>query len=126
MHVSIVRKIVDFLGRLCLATVFVIAVPVKIAKFSSVVGSIADRGIPESVAAVLLVCAITCIVLGSIFLVFGRNQKLGAALLLIFLVPTTIIFHLVPFQSKAVFMNVGLIGGLTLALTRPKLIEGDW
>ncbi len=126
MHFPYVRNSIDAIGRVCLAAVFVISVPVKIGNFSSVVDAIVLRGIPEPIAMLLLIAAIGCIVGGSALLIFGKNQKLGASLLLFFLVPTTIIFHLFPFQSRAVFMNIGLIGGLTLALTRPNLPEGDW
>ncbi len=125
MHQPSVLKSADFLGRLCLSAVFVVAVPSKIAKFSSVVSSISEKGIPEALAPFLLVAAIACLIVGSVLLIFGKNQKLGASLLLIFLVPTTLIFHAFPFQPKALFMNLGLIGGLTLALTRPQYIEGD-
>ena len=125
MNQSYVLKSVDVIGRVCLASVFVIAVPIKITKFSSVVEAIIGRGIPEPLAALLLVAAIACLVVGSLLLVFGKHQKLGAALLLIFLVPTTMIFHLFPFQSKAVFMNLGVIGGLILAINRPMLSESD-
>ena len=125
MNQKLIRRSVDLIGRVCLAAVFVIAVPVKITKFSSVVGAIVGRGIPEPLAASLLVAAIACLVVGPVLLLIGKKQKIGAALLLTFLVPTTIIFHLFPFQSQAVFMNLGLIGGLTLALTRPDLTEGD-
>ena len=125
MNQKLVRRSVDLIGRFCLAAVFVIAVPVKITKFSSVVGAIVSRGIPEPLSVLLLVAAIACLVVGPVLLLIGKKQKIGAALLLTFLVPTTIIFHLFPFQSQAVFMNLGLIGGLTLALTRPDLTEGD-
>ena len=125
MHQPSVWKSVDFLGRLCLSAVFVVAVPSKIIKFSSVVSSISEKGIPEPLAPFLLLAAIACLIVGSVLLIFGKNQKLGASLLLIFLVPTTIIFHAFPFQPKALFMNLGLIGGLSLTLTRPKYIEGD-
>jgi len=118
-----VWKTVDFLGRLCLSAVFVVAVPSKITKFSSVVETISGQGVPAPLAPFLLFAAIACLVVGSVLLIFGKSQKLGASLLLIFLVPTTIIFHAFPFQPKALFMNLGLIGGLTLALTRPKFIE---
>ena len=126
MNQSLIHRSVDLIGRICLSAVFVIAVPVKITKFSSVVGAIVERGIPEPLAAFLLIAAIGCLVGGSLLIVFCENQKIGATLLLGFLIPTTIIFHLFPFQSKAVFMNLGIIGGLTLALTRPKLNEGNW
>ena len=118
-------KSADFLGRLCLSAVFVVAVPSKITKFSSVVEAISGQGIPPALAPFLLLAAIACLVVGSALLLFGKNQKLGASLLLIFLVPTTIIFHAFPFQPKALFMNLGLIGGLTLAFTRSKFIERE-
>ena len=94
LDLILVRKSLDVIGRICLAAVFVIAVPVKIRRFSSVAEAIAGRGIPEALSVFLLIAAIGCIVLGSLLLVFGKNQKWGASLLLLFLVPTTIIFHL--------------------------------
>ena len=117
------HRSVDLLGRILLATVFVIAIPVKIFKFSAVVDAIVERGIPVPIAFLSLIVAIVCLICGSALLIFGDNQRLGASLLLAFLVPTTIVFHLFPFQSRAVFMNLGLIGGLVIALSRPKFNE---
>lgn len=48
---------------------------------------------PEPLAGFLLACAIAVLILGSILFVFGSNTRLGASLLLLFLVPTTLIFH---------------------------------
>ncbi len=120
----VLRKPFDLIGRICLAAVFVIAIPVKLTKFSLVADAIAERGIPAPIAPVLLVLAIVCLVAGSVLLIFGSNNTLGAALLLTFLVPTTLLFHLFPFQSRAVFMNLGVIGGLLMVLTRSELNEG--
>ena len=108
----------DFLGRLFLATTFAIAIPPKILEFNSVVNSITNKGIPQPLSQILLIGAITLLISGVGYLLFGKNQKIGPTLLLIFLVPTTLIMHFFPFQSLAVFMNIGLIGGLILALTR--------
>ena len=47
----------------------------------------------------LLVAAIVVLIAGSILLVFGSNTVLGASLLLLFLVPTTLIFHAFPVDS---------------------------
>jgi len=64
--------------------------------------------------------AIICLILGSGFFIFGENQKIGSVFLLLFLIPTTIIFHIFPFHQKAVLMNLGLIGGLIItALRKP-------
>lgn len=110
-------RVLDFLGRLFLAAVFVNALPGKLTDFSSNVGFIASKGIPEPLANVLLCVAILLLIAGSILLVFGGNTILGASLLLLFLVPTTLIFHTFPIDS-GFYMNLALIGGLILALTR--------
>ena len=49
--------------------------------------------------------------------VFGTKTRLRASLQLVFLVPTTLIFHTFPMDS-GLFMNLALIGALSLALTR--------
>ena len=66
----------------------------------------------------LLVGAIIFLILGSGFFIFGENQKIGSIFLLLFLIPTTIIFHVFPFHQRAVFMNLGLVGGLIIAALR--------
>ena len=119
LHPLAPSKALDFLGRLCLAAVFVNALPGKFSGFQATAAAIASKGIPEPLAGVLLVAAIAIVILiaGSLLLVFGSNTRLGAALLLVFLVPTTLIFHTVPIDP-AFFMNLALIGALILAITR--------
>ena len=109
-------KLFDFLGRVLMAAVFVNALPAKFTNFAETAGFIASKGIPEPLASVLLVAAIAVLIAGSILLVFGSNTVLGA-LLLLFLVPTTLIFHTFPVDSGFA-MNLALIGGLILAITR--------
>lgn len=112
-------KLFDFLGRVLMAAVFVNALPGKFTDFAGTVGFIASRGIPAPLASFLLVCAIVVLIAGSILLVFGADTTLGATLLLIFLVPTTLIFHAASLDSHF-FMNLALIGGLILAITRAR------
>ncbi len=123
MYFPPVRKTSDFLGRIFLATTFAVAIPTKILNFPSVVSSISSKGIPDFVAAFLLVCAILCLICGVGYLLFGQDQRIGPALLLIFLIPTTLIMHTFPFQPLAIYMNLGLIGGLTIALSRANLTK---
>ena len=113
-------SILRFVGRLFLASTFAIAVPPKIVKFPYVLNSIVDRGIPENYATLLLVSAICILVIGSVSVLLIQESIIGPLLLLVFLVPTTIIFHLKPFQSQPFFMNMGLIGGLLLALANSR------
>ena len=113
----IASKLFDFLGRVLMAALFVAALPGKFSNFAETAGFIASKGIPEPLASVLLAAAIVVLIAGSILLVFGSNTVLGASLLLLFLVPTTLIFHTFPVDSGFA-MNLALIGALILAITR--------
>ena len=65
--------------------------------------------------------ALLCPTLGSGFFIFGENQKIGSVFLLLFIIPTTIIFHIFPFHQRAAFMNLALIGALIIsAIREPK------
>ena len=112
------RTFIDFLSRVAISAIFISAIPGKITGFGRTVEYISSKGIPEPIASILLVGAIICLTLGSGFFIFGRNQKIGSAFLLLFLIPTTIIFHVFPFHQRAVFMNLGLIGGLLISALR--------
>tara|TARA_B100000123_G_scaffold170218_1_gene126228 strand:- start:114 stop:494 length:381 start_codon:yes stop_codon:yes gene_type:complete len=113
-----IKSFLDFFSRVAISTIFISAIPGKINGFERNVEYISSKGIPDPIASVLLVGAIICLILGSGFFIFGENQKIGSVFLLLFLIPTTIIFHLFPFHQRAVFMNLGLIGGLLIAALR--------
>jgi len=108
----------NFLGRLFLSAIFVNAIPGKITNFSAQTDFIISKGFPEPIAILLLLLAITILISGSILLIFTNKIKLGSSLLLIFLIPTTIIFHFSPFDIFPVVRNLSLIGGLLLALDK--------
>ena len=110
-------KLFDFLGRAFIAFLFAQAVPGKVAGFPSTVEFIVSRGIPEPLAAFLLGAAIMVLIAGSISFVFAPNTRVGASLLLLFLVPTTLIFHTFPIDAGLV-RNLAVIGALILAVTR--------
>ena len=112
------RSFLDFFSRVLISAIFISAIPGKINGFERTVEYISSRGIPDPISSILLVGAIICLTLGSGFFIFGENQKIGAVFLLLFLIPTTIIFHVFPFHQRAVFMNLGLIGGLIIAAIR--------
>ena len=115
------KTFLDFLARVAISAIFISAIPGKIAGFGRTVEYISSKAIPDPIASILLVGAIICLTLGSGFFIFGENQRIGSAFLLLFLIPTTLIFHIFPFHQRAVFMNLGLIGGLLIsALREPK------
>ena len=113
-----IKTFLDFLARVAISAIFISAIPGKITGFERTVEYISSKGITDPIASILLVGAIICLTLGSGFFIFGVNQKIGSVFLLLFLIPTTIIFHVFPFHQRAVFMNLGLIGGLLISTLR--------
>ena len=110
----------NLVGRILISTIFIYAIPGKISNFAQTFEVISNKNIPPTLPPFLLVLAVICLIFGSILFISGFKQKLGAYLLLTFIVPTTFIFHFFPFQLKAVLMNTALIGGLLLGLNNVK------
>tara|TARA_B100000214_G_scaffold296887_1_gene226800 strand:- start:731 stop:1090 length:360 start_codon:yes stop_codon:yes gene_type:complete len=110
----------NFLGRLFLSAIFINAIPGKITNFTAQAEYITNRGFPAPISMVMMVGAIALLLSGAILLLFTERIKLACSLLLIFLVPATIIFHLVPFEIYAVVRNISLIGGLLIAMEKSK------
>ena len=110
----------NFLGRLLLSAIFINAIPGKITNFTAQAEYITNRGFPAPISMVMMVGAIALLLSGAILLLFTERIKLACSLLLIFLVPATIIFHLVPFEIYAVVRNISLIGGLLIAMEKSK------
>ena len=113
-----IKSFLDFFARVSISAIFISAIPSKINDFEGTVEYISSKSIPEPISSILLVGAIICLILGSGFFIFGENQKIGSVFLLLFLVPTTIIFHVFSFHQRALFMNLGLIGGLIITAIR--------
>tara|TARA_Y100001968_G_C19092212_1_gene588268 strand:+ start:199 stop:558 length:360 start_codon:yes stop_codon:yes gene_type:complete len=110
----------DFLGRLLLSAIFINAIPGKITNFSTQAEYITSRGFPEPVSILMMIAAVALLISGTVLLIFTKKIKLASSLLLMFIVPATIIFHLVPFQIAAVARNLSVIGGLIVAIEKSK------
>jgi putative oxidoreductase len=107
------------IARVLLCLVFVNAVLGKLTGFAGVAGMMTSRGLP--LAPLLLVAAMALMAVGSVLVISGRKARLGAILLLLFLVPTTLIFHndvADPMQRIQLFKNLSIIGGLLLVADR--------
>ena len=113
-----IKSFLDFFSRVSISAIFISAIPGKLNGFERTVEYISSKGIPDPISSILLVGAIICLILGSGFFIFGENQKIGSIFLLLFLIPTTIIFHIFPFHQKAVLINLGLMGGLIITALR--------
>jgi len=103
------------IARVLLCLVFVHAVIGKLTGFAGVAGAIAAKGLP--LAPLLLVAAMTLMVVGSALVISGWRARLGVVLLLLFLIPTTLIFHgdvADKMERIQLFKNLAIIGGLLL------------
>ena len=88
----VIQGIVTVAGRVLLALIFLMsAVGNKIPKFSNVAGLMESQGVPAP--QIMLVGAIAFLILGSLSLIVGFKARIGATLLLIFLVLATYFFH---------------------------------
>ena len=112
-------QLFDFLGRVLMSVVFVTALPGKLTDFAGTVSFIASKGLPVPLASFLLTAAIVVLIASSILFVVGGNTIRDASLLLVFVVPTTLIFHTFPMDDGFI-MNIALIGALILGITRSR------
>jgi putative oxidoreductase len=87
-----VRGVLSVLGRLMLCAIFLMsALGNKIPNFHQLAGVMAKEGVPAP--QVLLVGAIVFLVAGSLSVIVGYKARVGAVLLLVFLVLATYYFH---------------------------------
>lgn len=114
------NPIIDGIARLLLALVFVHAVVGKLIGFQATSTMMTVRGLP--LAPLLLTLAMVLMAIGSALVISGWRRRLGAILLLVFLVPTTLIFHTElaqPDQRIALLKNLAIMGGLLLVANQP-------
>lgn len=114
-------SLLNGIARVLLCLVFLHAVIGKLTGFTGVAGMIAGRGLP--IAPVLLAAAMALMAVGSVLVISGYRVRLGAMLLLLFLVPTTLLFHSDvsdPQERIALLKNLSIIGGLLLVADQQK------
>ena len=111
-------------ARIFLALIFLNAGINHLIGFSGFVPTIANKGLP--IPQVLAVGAIVFLLLGSISLILGYKTKIGALLLILFLVPTTLLFHPPVSDLTGFLKNLSLVGGLMMVIAYgPGLISVD-
>ena len=108
-------SLLNRIARVLLCLVFIHAVIGKLTGFAGVAGAISAKGLP--LAPVLLVAAMALMAVGSALVISGWKARLGAVLLLVFLVPTTLLFHgdvADKMERIQLFKNLAIMGGLLL------------
>ena len=116
-HPSLLNRI----ARVLLCLVFIQAVISKLKGFAGVASAMASKGLP--LATVLLVIAMALMAVGSALVICGWRARLGAILLLVFLVPTSAIFHGDVSDSTEriqLFKNLAILGGLLLVIDQDR------
>ncbi|HEY9612070.1 DoxX family protein [Allocoleopsis sp.] len=102
-------------ARICLSLIFLYGGIKNITGFSATQQMIAARGLP--LPGLMLLGNIVFQLIGAISLLLGYKVRWGAILLILFLIPTTLVFHdfwANPKETIAFLKNLGLIGGLLM------------
>lgn len=118
------RGVVAVIGRVLLCTIFVMsAVGNKIPHFNNVAQIMGEHGMPAP--KVLLVGAIVFLLAGSAAVILGYQGRVGAALVLIFLILATYYFHnfwdmsdpkMKQMEMGQFMKNLGLMGAMLLII----------
>ncbi len=109
-------RYVPLVARICLALIFLRAGINHTLGFSGFVNAIA-QALP--LAPLLAIGTIIFQLLGATSLILGYKIKIGASLLILFLIPASLVFHNFiadPAEVNSFLKNVGLIGGLLMVI----------
>ncbi|NEP57099.1 MAG: DoxX family protein [Symploca sp. SIO2G7] len=103
-------------ARICLSIIFIQSGISKIPNFGGTQQFMSANGVPMALTGILLFAAIIFLLVGGLSVLLGYKARWGAMILILFLVPTTFIFHnpFAPGQMIAFLKNLGLIGGLLM------------
>lgn len=111
-----IQKAMPLLGRILIAQIFLMSGVNKIMGFSDVIGAV-----PEYIPfpAVALGIAVALEIIGGLMVLIGFKTRIGALLLLIFLIPITVIFQWNFGTQQAIIafsQHLAMIGGLVYIL----------
>lgn len=111
------KSYVLLLGRVLLGLIFVMSGISKVTGFESTQQYMASHGIP--LTALFLVGAIVVEILGGLSIILGLWARAGAAALVLFMIPATLIFHTEFGQRTQMIMflkNLSIMGGLLILM----------
>lgn len=118
----VLKNLIVFLGRICISLIFIIAGVMKIVQYKAMTAVLANTMLPK--IHWLLIVAIVFELGGSILVFIGWFARFGAALLIIFVILATIVFHSFwDFQGTEVvnqtyhfLKNLSILGALLYVL----------
>ncbi len=112
------RNAVALLGRILLALIFVVAGLEKLFSPGHAADYLLKGGIPANLVTPGVIVAIVIEVIGGAMVILGVRTRTVAVILFLYLIPMTIIFHLIPHQQVQVLKNVAIMGGMLLLAAR--------
>ena len=86
-----VKQYGPLVGRILIAQIFILAGISKIGGFAGTAGYMASKGLP--MAQVLLVLTIIIELGGGLMILLGWKARIAAAVLFLWMIPVTLIFH---------------------------------
>lgn len=116
------RSFFTFIARICIAAIFIMSGAGKLIFFDQTQAYMASKGF--TAIPLFLMGAALVELIGGLCLILGYKTRFGATILLLFLIPTTLIFHDFwniegegrELQQIMFFKNLAIFGGLLYIL----------
>lgn len=111
------QRYVTLAARTFLAIIFLRSGINKLLNFNSTMEFMASAGIP--LTGLILGFSIIFLLFGGLSIILGYKARIGAVLLLMFLIPATVVFHnpiAAPEEMTNFMKNLSIIGGLLFVL----------
>jgi putative oxidoreductase len=117
------ESIVPLAGRLLISTIFIFSGLSKIPGHAAMAGFAASKRLPAADLAIWLAAAVE--ILGGLSILLGFQARIGAWVLFLFLIPTSVVFHnfwamqgMEKMDNQAhFFKNIAIMGGLLFVAT---------
>ncbi|MGH7778497.1 MAG: DoxX family protein [Candidatus Binataceae bacterium] len=104
-------------GRILIAAIFILSGATKLGHAAGMAGYMAAHHIPGSMAEFLVYVAGIIELAGGLMLVFGFRARIAAIVLFLYLIPVTILFHIMPggmMNQVNTMKNLAIMGGLLM------------
>ncbi len=108
------RNLGALIGRILIAFIFLNSGAEKLSDFAMFVALMTAHHVPVGVARPLLYASLVIELLGGILLIIGARASIAAFILFLWLIPVTIIFHVMPHQAVEWQKNLAIMGGLLM------------
>lgn len=104
-------------GRILIAAIFILSGATKLGHAAGMAGYMTAHHIPGSMAEFLVYIAGIIELAGGLMLVFGFRARIAAIVLFLYLIPVTILFHIMPggmINQINTMKNLAIMGGLLM------------